>query len=1407
MSGHQTISSTDPVIGNIQVQTSSAGLAVPLLWGRPRVGGNALWYGDFKAIPYTESTQSGGKGGGGIVQETHKFAYQAAVVLALGAGPINGVTAAWKGKAYIPGSMTGNRISTLTHSVTVPTGGVVTVPSASNFSAAVSVRDPAYTVPGRPDVLGIAGVGSPSAGVLAEGVDYTRTSATYTFSAAWIGRAVQIDYQTQDTTATQSVLSDLGLDLATGTIGQPVWSHLTTNHVGQDIGYSGLAVLRAAAYPLTASAQIENHNFEVSTPSEFGSGVVDADMSRVVSEFLTDGDRGALWPASMLGDMSQYRAYVVSHGLFMSPALTSQERAADILTRWLKFTNSDCVWSGALLKIVPLGDDGMSRYGVTYTPDTTPRYDLVSTDFLADPGQPRVRIVPRSNEDAYNVIRVEYLARANGYNVDIVEDRDRAHIEAFGERVKDVIQAHEITTPEVAAFVAQMELQRQMAVQNDYQFRLPWTKSRLEALDLLTLTTDDELALVRQPVRITSIEEADEGEHAVMAEDAPIGMASAPAIGVQAGSGYQPDYMAAPGAALAPVIFEAPGQLTVNGLELYIATRGTGAAWGGCHVWVSLDGGNYRKVATINGGSRFGTLSAGCSASGNVAVAINGGQLGTGSAADAAALTTLCYMRAAAGGQDEYFAYQAATLTSGLHYTLSGTVRGAYGSTPAGHAAGAPFVRVDDGLARSGPIDLAYVGRTVRIKLQSFNIVGLKPEDLSTLTEYTYTITGAMVYGNAGAAALAGLAAAASDNVLTAGEKPPVILQRDVIVAEQSGIDAQATAYGITTEKAAYDSAVSALASYLAGLASPVAWNNLSGDTTIVGTVFRAAFAAVYSSRQTLLNRIAQEAGTRASWASITGAGKPASFATVGKSLGLPFESWNLNGHTIVTLTDGRVGSTALRIVGLAGQAPNQGNYTAIDTTKKYRTRFWARPMASTAGQLYFALRQFTDAAGTPGPVNGGFSPYKPGGISRADHNTLFGGTDLWAEYVYTWSAADWQSGVRYVQPVFLDNYSGQAGYWEIQDFSFDEITDVSAAADLAATANTAAGTALTAAGNAQHDATTALGQLADIASDNLLTPDEKPRVMLDRDVLIAEQSGIDSQATTFGITTEKAAYDTALSSLTAYLATLSSPVAWNDLAGNTTIAGSTFRSTFGAAYAARQALLNKISTVAASQAVWSNITGTGKPADGATVNRITASSTAPSGAVDGDVWIDTSGTPRVINNRIGGAWVAGANLSTGALAQLDAVDTGEIVGQAATKSIATNVAVVTTYLYPVFYAAGVNVIDTVVTHSHTNTSSLPIVAQCEVSLTVVLNAGGGYTGGLQWAVQLVTSIDGVVQTVDERGTGNQPIFQQITVDAGKTVNFLLRNYFHTIGAGGQSGPSATITSSNVLQRMTIIKR
>ena len=64
-------------------------------------------------------------------------------------------------------------------------------------------------------------------------------------------------------------------------------------------------------------------------------------------------------------------------------------------------------------------------------------------------------------------------------------------------------------------------------------------------------------------------------------------------------------------------------------------------------------------------------------------------------------------------------------------------------------------------------------------------------------------------------------------------EKPSVIFDYDRLTNEQAGIDAQAAALSIVTEKSDYDKALATMVAYMATLTQPVIRNSLKGNTTL----------------------------------------------------------------------------------------------------------------------------------------------------------------------------------------------------------------------------------------------------------------------------------------------------------------------------------------------------------------------------------------------------------------------------------------------------------------------------------------------------------------------------------------------------------------------------------------------
>ena len=634
-----TISTSEQRILSLQVQQSSQGLTLPVVYGRARVAGNLVWYGDFTTYEHKTTTRQGGKGGGGVKQEDVKYTYEAAVMMALCEGEIKGVTRIWRDK--------------------------------EKFSSPASLR----------------------------------------------------------------------LTLYKGGEEQPVWPHLQqAKHAAQAISYSGTAYLCSPNYELTKSAQIYSHNFEVDGKLGYSTSIVDANPRDIIRDLLTNQKYGCGFPVENLGDTDVYGTYCRAAGIFLSPVYSEQQEAQRNIAELLEQTNSAAVFSQGRLKIVPYGDSGLSGNGATYIPNLTPLYDLSDDDFIVSGAEDPVRVERKTNADAYNQVQIEYLDRANDYNIAVAEAKDQANIEQYGIRPKDAVKMHGICDAKVARQVAQLLLQRALYVRNEYEFKLGWKYCLLEPMDLVTLT-DGGLGLDKTPVRITEIEEDEDGVLNVKAEDFPFGTASATEYPTQPSLGYSADYNVSPGNAHAPVMFEAPLQLTGGEPEIWLATAG-GDMWGGAEVWVSTNGDSYTRVGAVSGKARYGSLTAALPAgavfdrANTLGVEIGAGQLTGGTEQDSRDLLTLCY------ADGEFLAYETAELKGVGRYVLGNLTRGAYGSNIDRHEAGRPFVRVDESLFKY-PVPRDWIGRTVWVKLVSHNVFGSGAQDLAEVPAYSYRIIGA----------------------------------------------------------------------------------------------------------------------------------------------------------------------------------------------------------------------------------------------------------------------------------------------------------------------------------------------------------------------------------------------------------------------------------------------------------------------------------------------------------------------------------------------------------------------------------------------------------------------------------------------------------------------------------------
>lgn len=524
-------------------------------------------------------------------------------------------------------------------------------------------------------------------------------------------------------------IDQLGFELFDGDY-NPVWGYLVSKHPNQALHYPYLGYVACPNYELGGSAVLSNHNFEVISDITFSESNHDANPADVIKDYVTNPRYGAAPNLDMV-NLTEFRDYCAATGLLISPVFTEQRPAHETIAEIVEAVNCAVVPSPEGLKIRSFGDSAVTGNGSTYIPNLTPVYHLTDEDFIGKEEPVRVR---RSRDtDAFNHVQIEYANRFNQYNVETVEAKDQANIEMFGLRTQDPVKYDFFCEPKIARHAAQLLLQRRLYVRNEYEFQLGWKYCLLEPMDIVTIT-DESLGLDQFPVRITRVEEDEDGLLTITAEELAVGSRSAVEYDLQSSNGYQGGNEE-PGNVNAPVIFEPPLDLTGGKNQLWIAAS-SGLNWGGCTVWVSLDNETYEAIGTIYGSARYGTLVSAINASvSSMQVQLNtSSQLFSGTLEEAQVDATLCRVG------EEFFSYVNANLDGSGLYTLSGALRGRYGQAIA-HNPSEPFVRIDRAIFEYD-FNPNMIGKQIYLKFTSFNGLEQKEETLDEVAAYDYTVTG-----------------------------------------------------------------------------------------------------------------------------------------------------------------------------------------------------------------------------------------------------------------------------------------------------------------------------------------------------------------------------------------------------------------------------------------------------------------------------------------------------------------------------------------------------------------------------------------------------------------------------------------------------------------------------------------
>lgn len=586
-----------------------------------------------------------------------------------------------------------------------------------------------------------------------KGGDTSVTSYTYTVGVLLGLCEGEIDsFGTLYLNQGKSSPAALGLIEYKGSDTQTPFGYIAANFPSFSLAYRHTAYLATSALDLGNSPYLPQMWVEVSgLLAGTAYNGVDADPALVIQDFLTNQRYGVGLPTSMIDSDTlltadnSYQKYCRSLSITFSDSLVSNRSARDYLQNWLDVTNSAAVWSGDKLKFVPFGDKESTANGVTFTPLNDPVYDLTDADFHVEPGEEPIVISRADPYDCFNHWRIQYRDANNDHNAAVVESKDQSAIEIYGLRSADLREANFLPNNVSAQMCADLMKNRNLYVRNKYRFKLSWEYALLEPMDIVTITQAD-LGLDQQPVRILSISEDDSGLLEIEAEEYIEGVQWSPQNPSQSSESGFLDSYADPLSVTEPVIFEPPPLLLKNAApEVWLLTNG-GEKWGGCRVWVSLDGETYNDVGVIRERSRIGYLTAPLGYHSPSSVDMDNtlsieltaysDNMRSHSTSDAEKYRSLCYV----GG--ELLSYKTATLTGVKKYNLTQLYRGAYNTLADAHPTYTRFARIAGTQFRYQIPDKSYIGQTIYIKLTSFNNKGKKEQSLDSVVPYTYTING-----------------------------------------------------------------------------------------------------------------------------------------------------------------------------------------------------------------------------------------------------------------------------------------------------------------------------------------------------------------------------------------------------------------------------------------------------------------------------------------------------------------------------------------------------------------------------------------------------------------------------------------------------------------------------------------
>jgi hypothetical protein len=485
-------------------------------------------------------------------------------------------------------------------------------------------------------------------------------------------------------------------------------------------------------------------------------------------------DEPNTWAGGNNLGLNALRNYLMAYGIFISGSIDAQRSAADLLDELCKVSNCAPVWDGAGLDFIPYCEVSAYGNGTRYDAPTAngPVFNLTDKDLIALDDKSSLQLTIDRPSPNFNSLQVGFKDARQQFNDNYVIIADSMDITVQGAMPGSQESYPYITCSEVAQSVGWARLRRTLTVdRKEFRFSLPtFWEVILTPMTLITVL-EPSFGANPVPVRIKTVDITvdKEGKRKmdVTAEPFIYGGSMpipAPATGAAQANGGGTNGGQSAGSVNAPIFIETVPGLNPAAPQLWICVSGSAPGYGGCAVWLSVDGGatyGSSPIGIIKGRQTMGLVYNANYPSHadpdnvdtlDVDLTESLGTLLPVSATAQNAFGSLWYL--AGGGTIvvngitltipyELGAYQGASLLAANKYGLTPpNRRGVFNTPVAAHNIGTPFSFLLDGTVFAMNLSSSLIGLPLFFKFTAFNATGGNQQSLASATPYSFTPTG-----------------------------------------------------------------------------------------------------------------------------------------------------------------------------------------------------------------------------------------------------------------------------------------------------------------------------------------------------------------------------------------------------------------------------------------------------------------------------------------------------------------------------------------------------------------------------------------------------------------------------------------------------------------------------------------